>query len=181
MFSSCSGPGPTFGRCCAHWSLGETRSGRRLPASPHACECEALDRGNKGSKMRTVSFLVSSSQDMDHTGVWPSVRAVRSAVRGPPTRRWYRVPALLRCSFLVLPVTSDSKVKGEERCRTACGGFFHSEQQKTCRFDRSCISWSVVYLIASKNIEVYPIFSFDWDFSTIHTLHFPFVIPLFDY
>ena len=111
MFSSCSGPGPTFGRCCAHWSLGETRSGRRLPAAPHACECEALDRGNKGSKMRTVSFLVSSSQDMDHAGVWLSVRAVRSAVRGPPTRRWYRVPALLRCSFLVLPVTSDSRVE----------------------------------------------------------------------
>ena len=100
MFSSCSGPGPTFGRCCAHWSLGETRSGRRLPAAPHACECEALDRGNKGSKMRTVSFLVSSSQDMDPTGVWPSVRAVRSAVRGPPTRRWYRVPALLRWAVL---------------------------------------------------------------------------------
>ena len=100
MFSSCSGPGPTFGRCCAHWSLGETRSGRRLPAAPHACECEALDRGNKGSKMRTVSFLVSSSQDMDHAGVWPSVRAVRSAVRGPPTRRWYRVPALLRRAVL---------------------------------------------------------------------------------
>ena len=133
MFSSCSGPGPTFHRCSAHWSLAETRSGRRLPAAPHACECEALDRGNKGLKMRIVSFLVSSSQDMDHTGVWPSVRAVRSAVRGPPTRRWYRVPALLRCSFLVLPVTSDSKVKGEERCSTACGGFFHSEKKMTKR------------------------------------------------
>ena len=99
MFSSCSSPGPTFHLCSAHWSLGETRSGRRLPAAPHACECEALDRGNKGSKMRTVSFLVSSSQDMDHAGVWPSVRAVRSAVRGPPTRR-YRVPALLRWAVL---------------------------------------------------------------------------------
>ena len=152
MFSSCSSPGPTFHRCSAHWSLGETRSGRRLPAAPHACECEALDRGNKGSKMRTVSFLVSSSQDMDHAGVWPSVRAVRSAVRGPPTRRWYRVPALLRCSFLVLPVTSDSKVKGEERCSTACGGFFHSEKQiKTRCSDRSCVSARVVYLFVSNN------------------------------
>ena len=31
--------------------------------------------------------------------------------------------------FLVLPVTSDSRVEGEERCSTARGGFFHSEKE----------------------------------------------------
>ena len=31
--------------------------------------------------------------------------------------------------LIVLPVSSDSRVEGEERCRTARGGFFHSEKE----------------------------------------------------
>ena len=117
--------------------------------------------------MKSLSYLGS-----DHTGFGWEMKVRLEIVILLPRRR-HRF-------FLASHVPERPESGGRGRCSTACGGFFHSEQQKTCRFDRSCISWSVVYLIASKNIEVYPIFFFDWDFSTIHILHFTFVIPLFD-
>ena len=143
MFSSCSGPGPTFGRCCAHWSLGETRSGRRLPAAPHACECEALDRGNKGSIMRTVSFLVSSSQDMDHAGVWPPCEPCGRLCVDPRPGGGIGCQPYCDVPFSYYRSRATRELSGEERCSTACGGFYQSEKRMTKRFDRSCLSGSI--------------------------------------
>ena len=72
-----------------------------------------------------------------------------------------------RCSFLVLPVTSDSKVKGEERCRTACGGFFHSKKKRVVLTEVASLRG--VYHIMSNYIKVCLVDSFDPHFSMIHT------------
>ena len=164
----------TIAVVCESW-LWQSRSSRR--AEP----CQDGRRNSRGvfwkwSCRRSSELYSYEGSVLSRFGP----HRLRLGGEGPP-RDFDLLPRRRHRFFLASHVPERPESGGRGRCSTACGGFFHSEQQKTCRFDRSCISWSVVYLIASKNIEVYPIFSFDWDFSTIHTLHFPFVIPLFDY